>query len=253
MHLRGIFGGAAFLAAMGVIGVAGGVRAEDLPAADNSPPSPYKTLKERSSYAIGLDIGRNLKGEELDVDTTVLAKGIADALAGSKPSMSRKELEQTMQELQKDAEAKMAARMAERAASGKKNKQEGQEFLAANKAKEGVKTLPSGLQYKIIKQGTGATPKATDTVTTHYRGTLLNGKVFDSSYDRNEPAKFGVSQVIPGWTEALQLMKVGDKWQLFIPAELAYGEKGAGADIPPNATLIFEIELLDVAPGGAGP
>jgi FKBP-type peptidyl-prolyl cis-trans isomerase len=249
MHLQNL--AVAALLATGLI--VRSARAEDLPAADNSAPSPYKSLKERSSYAIGLDIGSKLKSDEIEIDPAALAKGIADALAGAKPAMNRKELEQTMQELDKEAERKMAARMAERDAAGKKNKVEGAEFLAANKKKEGVVTLPSGLQYKIIKQGTGATPKATDVVTTHYRGTLLNGKVFDSSYDRNEPAKFGVSQVIPGWTEALQHMKVGDKWQLFIPSELAYGDKGAGADIPPNATLIFEIELLDVGTGAAAP
>ncbi len=179
----------------------------------------------------------------MEIDPAVLAKGIADALAGGKPAMSEKDQQAAMMELQKDAHSR----------AGEKNKKEGEEFLATNKKQEGVKTLASGLQYKVVKQGTGATPKATDVVTTHYRGTLINGNVFDSSYDRNEPAKFPVNKVIPGWTEALQLMKVGDKWRLYIPSDLAYGEKGAGGDIPPNATLIFDIELLDVAKAEAAP
>jgi FKBP-type peptidyl-prolyl cis-trans isomerase len=237
MHLR-IFGAAA-LVATGLIVC--DVRAEDLPAASNAAPGPYKSLKERSSYAIGLNIGRDMKEGDMDIDIAVLAKGIADSLAAAKPAMSQEQIEQTMAELQNYQFAKLA----------KKNKQDGADFLAENKKKDGVKTLPSGLQYKVIKQGTGATPTATDTVTTHYRGTFLNGKTFDSSYDRGQPAQFPVNKVIPGWTEALQLMKVGDKWQLFIPSELAYGEKGAGADIPPNATLIFDIELLDVGAGKA--
>jgi FKBP-type peptidyl-prolyl cis-trans isomerase FklB len=129
---------------------------------------------------------------------------------------------------------------------GEKNKAEGEAFLAENKKKEGVKTLPSGLQYKVIKAGTGKKPKVTDTVTTHYRGTLMNGTEFDSSYRRGQPVSFQVNGVIPGWTEALQLMEEGAKWQLFIPSNLAYGERGAGRDIGPNATLVFEIELLSI-------
>jgi FKBP-type peptidyl-prolyl cis-trans isomerase len=129
---------------------------------------------------------------------------------------------------------------------GDTNKQEGQQFLAANKSKEGVITLPSGLQYKILQEGTGPKPAATDTVTVNYRGTLINGTEFDSSYKRNEPATFGVNQVIKGWTEALQLMPVGSKWQLFIPSELAYGERSPGAEIGPNSTLIFDVELLSI-------
>jgi FKBP-type peptidyl-prolyl cis-trans isomerase FklB len=130
--------------------------------------------------------------------------------------------------------------------AGEKNKKEGDTFLAENKKKPGVVTLPSGLQYKILKEGTGPTPKATDTVVTQYRGTLINGKEFDSSYKRNQPATFPCNQVIAGWTEALQKMKVGSKWQLFVPSNLGYGENGAGGDIGPNATLIFEVELIDI-------
>jgi FKBP-type peptidyl-prolyl cis-trans isomerase FklB len=207
-----------------------------------------KTIKERSSYAIGIDIGRGLKAQGMEIDANSLAKGLTDALAGSKPLLSDKELAAAMADLQKTATAhaqEMITKLAER------NKKDGDAFLADNKKKEGVKSLPSGLQYKVVKEGKGATPRKTDVVTTHYRGTFLDGTEFDSSYRRNEPAKFPVNRVIKGWTEALQLMKVGDKWQLFIPSALAYGEQGMGQDIPPNATLIFDIELLDVKPAAA--
>jgi FKBP-type peptidyl-prolyl cis-trans isomerase FklB len=141
----------------------------------------------------------------------------------------------------------MMAKMTENSKkAGEKNKKEGEVFLAENKKKPGIITLPSGMQYKIMREGTGKSPKSTDTVTTHYRGTTLDGKEFDSSYKRNEPASFPLNRVIAGWTEALQLMKVGSKWQLFIPSNLAYGENGAGQDIGPDATLIFEVELLAV-------
>jgi FKBP-type peptidyl-prolyl cis-trans isomerase FklB len=136
--------------------------------------------------------------------------------------------------------------MAKQSEVAKKNKAEGETFLAENKKKEGVKSLATGLQYKVIKAGTGKKPKSNDTVTVHYRGTLINGAEFDSSYKRGQPATFPVSKVIPGWTEALQLMEVGAKWQLFIPSNLAYGEQGAGSDIAPNATLIFEVELVSI-------
>ncbi|HEV2973298.1 MAG TPA: FKBP-type peptidyl-prolyl cis-trans isomerase [Pirellulales bacterium] len=213
--------------------------------ADSTAP---KTGKERSSYAVGIDIGRGLKAQGLEVDANSLVRGLTDALGGSKPMLSDKELAAAMADLQKTATARaqeMMTRLAER------NKKDGDAFLADNKKKEGVKTLPSGLQYKVVKEGNGATPRKTDIVTTHYRGTFLDGTEFDSSYRRNEPAKFPVNRVIKGWTEALQLMKVGDKWQLFIPSDLAYGEQGMGQDIPPNATLIFDIELLDVKPAAA--
>jgi FKBP-type peptidyl-prolyl cis-trans isomerase FklB len=233
---------------------------EDLPGGGAAAPaaSPFKSLKERSSYAIGIDIGRGLKEQSLDIDTALLARGIADSLAGNKSLMDDKEIHATMVELQGVVEARqkeLRAKMVERNKKlGEKNKVDGPAFLAENKKREGVKTLASGLQYKVLREGQGTTPKATDSVTTHYRGKLLDGTEFDSSYSRNEPATFRVNQVIPGWTEALQLMKEGDKWQLFIPANLAYGENGAGNDIPPNATLIFDIELLKVLPGrGAVP
>jgi len=199
-----------------------------------------KNQKDKISYIIGMDIGTNLKKQSIDIDSNILAKGVKDALAGTKPLLTEQEIQETMVAFQKEM-------MAKQAEVAKKNKAEGEAFLAENKKKEGVKTLPSGLQYKVIKAGTGKKPKSTDTVTAHYRGTLINGTEFDSSYKRGQPATFPVSGgMIPGWTEALQLMEEGAKWQLFIPSNLAYGEKGAGRDIGPNATLIFEIELVSI-------
>ncbi len=202
-----------------------------------------KSQKDKSSYAIGLDMGNSLKKSEIDVNPDILVKGIKDALAGGKQLMTDQEIKETIVALQKDIQAKQQARMK---TVGEKNKKEGEDFLAKNKKKEGVVTLPSGLQYKILTKGSGKSPKATDSVTVNYRGTLIDGTEFDSSYKRNQPATFPVNGVIPGWTEALQLMKEGAKWQLFIPANLAYGERGAGGTIGPNATLIFEVELISV-------
>jgi FKBP-type peptidyl-prolyl cis-trans isomerase FklB len=196
-----------------------------------------KNQKEKMSYIIGMDIGNNLKKQSMDVDANILSKGVNDALAGRKPLLTEQEIRETMTAFQKEM-------MAKREVVAKKNKEQGDAFLAENKKKEGVKTLPSGLQYKVIKAGTGKKPKSNDTVTTQYRGTLIDGTEFDSSYKRGQPATFQVSGVIPGWTEALQLMEEGAKWQLFIPSNLAYGERGAGGIIGPNATLIFEIELI---------
>jgi len=199
-----------------------------------------KNQKDKISYIIGMDIGTNLKKQSIDIDSNILAKGVKDALAGTKPLLTEQEIQETMMAFQKDM-------MAKQEEIGKKNKKEGEAFIAENKKKEGVKTLPSGLQYKVIKAGTGKKPKLSDTVTAHYRGTLIDGTEFDSSYKRGQPATFPVSGgMIPGWTEALQLMEEGAKWQLFIPSNLAYDEKGAGRDIGPNATLIFEIELVSI-------
>ena len=199
-----------------------------------------KNQKDKISYIIGMDIGTNLKKQSIDIDSNILAKGVKDALAGTKPLLTEQEIQETMVAFQKEM-------MAKQAEVAKKNKAEGEAFLTENKKKEGVKTLSSGLQYKVIKAGTGKKPKSTDTVTAHYRGTLINGTEFDSSYKRGQPATFPVSGgMIPGWTEALQLMEEGAKWQLFIPSNLAYGEKGAGRDIGPNATLIFEIEMVSI-------
>jgi len=210
-----------------------------------------KDPKQKVSYGIGLSIGRQMKGQSIEVDSQALARGIMDAIAGSKPLLSDQELQQTMMAFQQELQARqrgMAAKQSEASkALGEKNQKEGAAFLAENAKKPGVKTLPSGLQYKVVKEGTGPMPKATDQVKTHYRGTLLDGTVFDSSYKRGEPATFGVSDVIAGWTEALQLMKVGSRWQLFIPGDLAYGANPRpGGPIGPNATLVFDIELLGI-------
>ncbi len=206
------------------------------------------TPKDKASYAIGMNIGRGLHRDSVDVDPNVLLQGLKDALAGGKPLLTDDEAKAALTALQ----AEVGKRQQEKAAVlGEANKKEGEEFLTTNKTKEGVVTLPDGLQYKILKQGTGPKPTASDSVICNYRGTLINGTEFDSSYKRGQPATFGVGQVIHGWTEALQLMPVGSKWQLFIPAEMAYGARGAGADIGPNATLIFEVELLSIQPKDA--
>ena len=202
-----------------------------------------KSQKDKISYIIGMDIGRNLQKGSIDFDPDILAKGIKDALSGGKPLLTEQEIRETTAVFQKQLMAKQEE-VAKKL--GEKNKKEGEAFLAENKKKEGVKTLPDGLQYKVIKEGMGQKPKITDTVTTHYRGTLIDGIEFDSSYRRGKPASFPVNGVIPGWTEALQLMGEGAKWQLFVPPNLAYGERGAGRDIGPNATLIFEIELISI-------
>jgi len=173
----------------------------------------------------------------------MVAQGVKDALAGGKLAMTNEEAGAVLRELQAELQKKQEATMAQ---VGDANKKEGAAFLAANKSKEGVVALPDGLQYKIVKAGNGPKPTAGDTVVCNYRGTLINGKEFDSSYKRGQPASFPVSGVIRGWTEALQLMPVGSKWELYVPAELAYGERGAGADIGPGATLVFEVELLSI-------
>jgi FKBP-type peptidyl-prolyl cis-trans isomerase FklB len=197
-----------------------------------------KTKKEKLSYIIGVQTANDMKRQAIDVDPAILTKGLQDAMLGNKLLISDQEAKDFMAAFQKE-------RVEERKKLGEKNKQEGTIFLAENKKKEGVKTLPSGLQYKVIKEGTGKMPKASDTVVTQYKGTLLNGTEFDSSYRRNEPATFPVNGIIRGWAEALLLMKEGSKWELFVPPELAYGEQGAGP-IGPNATLIFEVELVSV-------
>jgi len=199
--------------------------------------------KSKVSYAIGLNMGHSMKQQSVDVDPNVLAQGLKDGLAGGKALMTDDEVHATLTQFQTDMRAKMEEKRKE---AGAASKSAGDAFLAANKNKEGVVALPSGLQYKVLTQGTGAKPTASDTVTCNYRGTLIDGTEFDSSYKRGEPASFPVSGVIKGWTEALQLMPVGSKWQLFIPPNLAYGEQGAGADIPPNSTLVFEVELISI-------
>ena len=199
-----------------------------------------KDQKDKVSYSIGLNIGTNLARQKVEVNPDVLTAGIKDAIAG-KPQLTQDQVKDVMTQFEKDMEQKQKE-------AGEKNKTDGAKFLAENKKKPEVKTTASGLQYKVIKEGTGPQPKATDMVTVNYRGTLINGTEFDSSYKRGQPATFPLNGVIKGWTEGLQLMKKGSKYQLFVPSDLAYGERAVGPDIAPNATLIFEVELLDVKP-----
>jgi FKBP-type peptidyl-prolyl cis-trans isomerase FklB len=216
------------------------------PSASKTPSaSVLKTQKEKASYAIGLNIGGGLHRDGVDVDPNALLRGIKDALSGAKPLLTDDETKTALMAVQNDVRQKHMAMMQQ---VGEANKKQGDAFLAANKTKQGVVTLPSGLQYKIVKQGAGPKPSATDTVVCNYRGTLLDNTEFDSSYKRGQPATFQVGQVIKGWTEALQLMPVGSKWQLFIPPDLAYGQRGAGTQIGPDATLVFEVELLSIQP-----
>jgi len=208
-----------------------------------APETLLKTQKEKVSYGIGVTVAKSFKPQGIEVNVEALVKGLRDALAGEKLLMTDTELQKTMGEFQAELSQKQiqAAK-----ASSEANKKEGAAFLAGNKTKQGVVTLPSGLQYKILKAGKGKRPIESDTVECNYKGTLINGTEFDSSYRRGQAASFPVSGVIPGWTEALKLMPVGSKWQLFIPSQLAYGSRGAGRDIGPDATLIFEVELLSI-------
>jgi FKBP-type peptidyl-prolyl cis-trans isomerase FklB len=201
-----------------------------------------KTDKDKISYSLGVNVGTSFRQESVDINTDIFEKGFRDALSGSKRLLTDDEMRSIVLAVQKGVTAKQTERMK---TFGEKNKREGEAFLAENKTKEGVKTMPSGLQYKVIKEGAGKMPKPTDTVTTNYRGILIDGTEFDSSYKRGQPATFPVSGVIPGWTEALQLMKTGSKWQLFIPSNLAYGERGPAA-IGPNAVLLFDVELISI-------
>ncbi len=205
----------------------------------------YKTERERIGYAIGANVGRGLKETGVDVDPAALAAAVTDALSGSPAKMTDAEMASTLNALQEGLQKKQ---MEKTKATSDSNKKEGDAFLAANKTKEGVKTTASGLQYKVVKEGTGPTPKATDTVSVNYTGRLVNGKEFDSSLKGNggKPVSFPVDKVIPGWTEAVQLMKVGSKYQLFIPSNLAYGERTPSPDIGPNSTLIFDVELVSI-------
>jgi FKBP-type peptidyl-prolyl cis-trans isomerase FklB len=217
-------------------------------AAKGSAPLVLKTDKDKTSYAVGLNVGKSLQRDSIDVNPNIVARGIKDALAGGKTLMTDDEVKAAMIALKAEAQKKQEAKMAQ---AGEANKKEGDAFLAANKTKEGVITLPSGLQYKILTAGTGPKPVATDTVECNYKGTLVDGTEFDSSAKHGGPSKFPVTGVIKGWTEALQLMPVGSKWKLFIPADLAYGPQARGGVIGPNATLIFDIELLSIQPKAA--
>ena len=210
----------------------------------NSAPMALETQKDKVSYAVGINLGRGIHKEAVDVDPEILARGLRDGLSDAKPQMTDEEVQATLSELQKQVTAHQQEL---RQQAVEKNKKAGEAFLAANKDKPGVVTLASGLQYKIIEPGTGPKPTASDSVVCNYRGTLIDGTEFDSSYKRGQAATFPVGQVIKGWTEALQLMPVGSKWQLFIPADLAYGERGTnGGPIGPNETLVFEVQLVSI-------
>jgi FKBP-type peptidyl-prolyl cis-trans isomerase FklB len=221
-----------------LVALAAPVLAEDRPT--------LKDTKDKVSYSIGLDIGMTFKKQKIELNSDALVAGVKDGLSGVQPLLTEDEVRQVMTTFSKEMTEKTA--MANKEAA-EKNTAEGGKFLTENKNKPGVKTTASGLQYKVVKEGSGSPPKETDTVVVNYRGTLIDGTEFDSSYKRGEPATFPVNRVIKGWTEALQLMKPGSKYQLFIPASLAYGERGAGGAIGPNATLIFEVELVNVKPG----
>jgi len=203
-----------------------------------------KTQKDSVSYGIGMNIGKNLKMQGIDVTTEILVQGLKDGLEGTSAALlSDEEINTVLNSLQQEMTAKQAEKVKE---LSEKNKAEGEKFLAENKKKDSVVTLPSGLQYKVIKAGKGKSPKAEDTVETNYKGTLIDGTEFDNSYKRGEPTTFPVNRVIKGWTEALQLMKEGDVWELYIPSDLAYGEQGAGQVIGPNSVLVFTVELIKV-------
>jgi len=205
--------------------------------------SVLETQMQKVSYAIGMNMAKNFQMQGIEIDVDMMVRGLKDVLAGNESLMTDAEIRTVMMAFQAELQAKQQEKMK---VDSDKNTKEGEAFLAENKKKEGVVTLDSGLQYKIIKEGEGEKPSKDDTVSVHYKGTLVDGTKFDSSYDRGQPAEFKVGGVIPGWTEALQLMTVGSKWQLCIPSDLAYGERQAGPVIGPNSTLIFEVELLEI-------
>jgi FKBP-type peptidyl-prolyl cis-trans isomerase len=227
------------------------IRAQETPAGAAKGAAELKTADDKVAYALGLTVAQRVGADAGKLNPDLIAKGFLDGLKKNKPLLTDDQIRQVMSAFIKQREAEMrekeATELAKAKPAAEKNLKEGQDFLAANKEKEGVKTTESGLQYQVLKSGSGASPKATDVVKVHYHGTLPDGKVFDSSVKRGEPAEFPVNGVIPGWTEALQKMKVGDKWKLFVPSSLAYRERGfPGSPIGPNQVLIFEVELLDV-------
>ena len=221
-------------------------KAHSATAAKSAAPLTLKTEKDKFSYALGMSNGKrlaeSLRKNSVPFDAAILVRGMKDGMSGGKTLLTDEEAQAALQSVQKEVQAKQQEKMKDEADV---NKKEGEAFLAANKGKEGVVTLPSGLQYKILKAGTGPKPTASDSVRCNYRGTFINGTEFDSSYKSGQPVTFAVTGVIKGWTEALQLMTVGSKWQLFVPSDLAYGERGRPG-IQPNATLIFEVELLSI-------
>ncbi len=225
-------------------------------AATSATASGLSTQEQKVSYILGMNIGGQFKANQVKLDDASFVAGIKTAVDGSEPKLTKEEIQQTMQafqaEMQKKQEEAQKAEQALMEAAAAKNKEDGAKFLAENAKKAGVKTTASGIQYEVLTEGKGDKPKATDTVTVNYVGTLIDGKEFDSSIKRNEPATFAVGAVIPGWVEILQLMPVGSKWKVVIPSDLAYGAGGTGGDIGPNATLVFEVELLKIeAPGSA--
>src|ERR1700680_295969 len=219
------------------------------PAAKSPAPPALTTQKDKFSYALGMNLGTSLRKQSVPVDPNILARGLKDSLAGGKTALTEDQARATLMEVQTEMRKKQQEQMQ---VAGEASKKEGAVFLAANKSKDAVITLPSGLQYKILTQGTGPKPTASDSVVCNYRGTLINGTEFDSSYKRGEPATFPVGGVIKGWTEALQLMPAGSKWQLFVPSDLAYGERSPSPEIGPDSTLIFEVELLSIQNKSAG-
>jgi len=225
-----------------------------VPNAPLSNPEANAVLKndtDKLSYSFGLNMGSNVKAQGIDVNSDAISRGIRDGLEGKTPLMNPEEIREIQDHFRKELMAKREAKAAE---AREKNKAEGEKFLAENAKKEGIKTLPGGLQYKVISEGTGPKPNPTDRVKVKYRGKLINGTEFDSSYKRGpEPATFGVNQVIKGWTEALTNMNVGSHWELYIPSDLAYGPNGSGRNIEPNSTLIFDVELVDIAKPEAPP
>ena len=227
-----------WLMILGVVLLAAQVSAEETPV--------LKTQKEKASYSIGVETARSLKQQGIEVDADLFIKGLQDGLSGGKLLMSDDEIRKAIAIVHYELRQKRMQLVRARTKDAEENRKEGEIFLAENKTKEGVVTLSSGLQYKVLKEGDGKKPTEGDTVECHYRGTLVDGTEFDSSYGRGQPATFKVTGVVPGWKEALQLMPVGSKWQLFIPPQLAYGAVGAGRDIGPNVTLIFEVELLAI-------
>jgi FKBP-type peptidyl-prolyl cis-trans isomerase len=220
-----------------------GTAAKPRTPARKSQPLALKTPKDKVSYAMGMNIGAGLRKQSIDIDPAILARGLKDSFSNGKTLLTEDEQRAVLTQLQGEMRKKQQEAALK---ASEENKSQGLAYLEANKAKEGVVTLPSGLQYKVLQEGTGPKPVATDQVVCNYRGTLLDGTEFDSSYKRGQPATFPVTGVIKGLTEALQLMPVGSKWQLVIPADLAYGDRGAGPQIGPNATLIFEIELISI-------
>ena len=206
-------------------------------------PMELKTQQDKASYSIGVSIGKNLKDQKVEIKTDILVKGLLDAYTGAKTQLTEKEMGDVLTQFQQEI---MAKTQEEAAKKGVENKSKGEKFLVDNKNKPGVKTTPSGLQYTVISEGTGPKPTASSTVKVHYTGKLIDGTTFDSSVDRGEPIEFPLNGVIKGWTEGVQLMSKGSKYKFFIPADLAYGDRGAGNAIGPNETLVFEVELLDI-------